>query len=187
MFFGTFFTISDFRGPVSIIYACQTTYTVLEYYSGSVVCICISLACLSSFILRTVRRNWRVLYYYQWRSLIYIIHSLVVFVTIIVDRYYIGSHLFDKGNLYIWPSCVAANARNPDPPCEYVPLNLFGYTIYLLTLLYTWPFACFYMYFTSEYTRLWWTHLIFQRKLITQISQLSQISQMSRSQKNSNE
>lgn len=148
-----------------VMYFCVTTFAHREIYTGCVLFIVLTSLCLAAAVFRTLGRGWRYLMLVQWRSLFFLLHFLVVFISLVLDRLYVGT-LIDTLIAFRYPTCVGENPRTETPPCQYQSLNLFGYLLYLLFVMMSFPLACIYVYLTSSITLQWWGALLFQRRVV---------------------
>jgi hypothetical protein len=136
--------------------------TEYEHFIPWTVFVVVSFIVILISIIRTISRNWRLLFYFQWRSVVFLSHFILVYFYSCAMIFTIYSRPEKFLTLEDYPNCVGSHPRESSPPCHYTSID-FSFplmaTFVLLACLYPITSVC-YVYFTSSFTWKWWKCLL---------------------------
>jgi hypothetical protein len=120
-----------------------------------------------NFLIAIPLMMWRNhhIFYFQWRTLIFAIQSIIVTIFSQILAYYF-SRVWGFETIFEYSICVASHPRSSSPPCSPQYWNDFWYYSLFSSLLFGNPIVfSLYVYWSNKLIWAWWYVLLVEWKI----------------------
>ena len=159
---------------ISVVLNCTPSSPVFSY--SWAILISLSLIFMAIAIIRIITKNWRLLFYFQWRSVLLLCHFSLTALLFCLTQILKKSDVYSP-SIFQYPICVADHPRDFTPPCVRSYEGYYWFLVLLYVLMYSSPaIMCGYVYLTNSITLKWWYVFVTKRVAITSMAEISKSS-----------